>query len=511
MEHYPWWNEAQCKLADEAREAIDNVIMPMAAEYSRKKEYPWKVVDEMRRLGWFAPLIPERYGGRMEDWGVTGACILCEEISRCGALVNVLGPTLIGGVHQIIHFGTDEQKERWLPRLASGELLGAITLTEPYAGSDAAAIETTARFDGDVYIVNGKKRFITNAGAADIYMTYFKTSDTPEDRKRYGHLTGLVVEKGSPGFTVERVNELVGLDGIYNAYLDFRDARIPAANRLGEEGQGWKVMMSGLNVERTVVAAGSLGPMREALKYAVYHMERRIQFGQPTINLGNNQFRVADMIAKLQLARLATYYTAYLFDLGRDAPVESAMSKLFNTDAAMEFILDAIQCMGGDGCTQFYPLERLMRDAKISQVYAGTNEIQKMILFRHGLQALADDLKVPRRAVHPELKVPVPLGPDAPPLEGDGEEGVLEALAEHYRVHPGLHIKPDELAGMLRMEAAEIGAHLDALEGKGLAKLIKDRKGRIKLARATLEGLARAKRPEEYRYFPEWVREEDLF
>lgn len=510
MEHYPWWNEAQCRLADEAREAIDTII-PMAAEYSWKKEYPWKVVDEMRRLGWFAPLIPQRYGGRMEDWGVTGACILCEEISRCGAVINIYGTTLIGGVHQIMHFGTEEQKKRWLPKLASGEYLGAITITEPYAGSDAAAIETTARREGDFYIVNGKKRFITNAGPADVYMTYVNTSDAPEDRKRYRHLTGLVVEKGSPGFTVERVNELVGLDGIYNAYLDFNDARIPVANRLGEEGDGWKVMMSGLNVERTIISAGSLGPMREALRYALYHMERRLQFGKPTLNLGGNQTKVADMVWQLKLARLATYYTAHLFDLGKDAPVESAMTKLFNTDMAMNFLIEAIQCMGGDGCTQFYPLERFMRDAKISQVYTGTNEIQKMILFRQGLKSLAEDLKVPRRAIHPELGVPMPLGPDAPPLEGEGEEGVLGALAEHYRVHPGLYIKPDELAGMLTMEADEIGVHLEALEGKGLAHVVKDRKGKLQFARPTFEGLARTKEPEAYRHFPDWVREEDLF
>ena len=139
MEPYPWWNDEQCKLAEDARQAVDR-LMPLASEYSWKKEYPWKVIDEMRRLGWFAPLIPKKYGGRMEDWGVTGACILCEEISRLGAIINAYATTLIGGVHQIIHFGTDEQKERWLPRCASGELLGAITLSEPFVGSDAGGV-----------------------------------------------------------------------------------------------------------------------------------------------------------------------------------------------------------------------------------------------------------------------------------------------------------------------------------------------------------------------------------
>jgi len=248
-------------------------------------------------------------------------------------------------------------------------------MTEPYAGSDVAAIETTAALDGDYYIINGKKRFQTVAAAADLYMCYFRTSSAPDGLKAYRHLSAFVVEKGTPGFHIERVNDTLGYDGVYNCYQTFDEAKVPAFNRLGKEGEGWKIMMSGLNVERILNAAPALGPMRESIRYAQQHLERRIQFGQPTGRIATNQFKLADMIWKLYLSRLLVYYGAYCADLGREVPMEAAISKMFASDSAMETTTEAVQCMGGNGVMKIYPVERLMRDAKHAQIAAGMNRV----------------------------------------------------------------------------------------------------------------------------------------
>jgi alkylation response protein AidB-like acyl-CoA dehydrogenase/DNA-binding transcriptional ArsR family regulator len=510
MEKYPWWTEAQKRLADEVKEAVDE-LMPLAEEYVWRKEYPWELMREIGKRGWLSPLIPKEYGGRLEDWGSTGGCIIMEELGRLGETGAPYAVTLFGGPPELVRFGTEEQKRKWLPDSAKGRL-GALTLTEPFVGSDAAAIETTARRDGDVYIINGKKRFISNGAAADVYLTYVKTSDKPEDRARYRHVTALLIEKGTPGFTVEKVNDLMGFDGMYNCYFNYDNARVPVANSVGEEGDGWLVMMSGLNVERTIASAGALGSMREALKYAVYCTERRLQFRQQrTIDIPINNFKIADMVCQLNIARLLTYYTAYLYDLGKEPALESSIAKLFNTDAAMQTTIDAIQCMGGEGCTKYYPVERLMRDAKVAQITAGTNEIMRLMIYRMGLTAMAEDLKVPRRVIHPELKVPMPVAKGMPPKANAGEDDILEALAENYRVNPGLYMTREELKEVLSISDEDMDKHLTALEGKGLAKLYRGRRGDIRMARATFEGLAKAKPPEYYRYIPEWVKKEDVF
>ena len=512
METYPWWTEKHKKLAQEAKEFVDE-FMPLALEYGWKKEYPWGVIKEIAKKGWYGAMIPEKYGGRFEDWGVTGACILCEEIGRMAAPSNSFSNTMCnGGTHQIAHAGNEEQKQRWLPRVAKGELQGCITMTEPYTGSDAAAMETAGTRQGDVYIVHGKKRFITNSGAGNLYMTYVKTSDQPEDRAKYKHLTALVIEKGTQGFTIERQNDLTGLDGMYNGYLDFDNAPVPVANRLGEEGEGWDIMTRGLNPERTVVAAIALGRMREALRYSVYHMQRRVQFGQPTINIPTNQFKVADMVMELNIARLLTYYTAYLCDLGLDTAAQASIVKLFNTETFMRsFILDAIQCMGGDGVSRLYPVERHMRDAKVYELAGGTSEVMRLIIYRQGLSGLTEDLKVPRRVMHQELNVPFPAGKEELPKFAVDEAGVLDALAENYRVNPGLHLTLQELKEQVAGTEEELTNSLTSLETQGLAKLQRDRKGAINLARATYDGLAKARPLADYHYFPAWVREEDMF
>ncbi|MDD5288903.1 MAG: acyl-CoA/acyl-ACP dehydrogenase [Dehalococcoidales bacterium] len=511
MDAYPWWNEAQKKLAKDAKKVADEILIPMAERDAWKKEYPWDAVKVMAEQGWFGAQIPAKYGGRAEEWGVTGAAIILEEAARGGELSLPLGPTMFGGVHQILHDGTEEQRQRLLPPIAKGQKMGAITMTEPYAGSDIAAIETLAKRDGDHYIINGKKRFQTNMAAADVYMTYVKTSEDPADRAKYRHLTAIVIEKGMPGFSVEKINEIMSYDGGYNGYLSFDNCKVPAANRLGEEGDGWRIMMSGLNVERILNAAPSLGIIREAIRYANQHMNRRVQFNAPIGDIATNQFKMADMIWKLKMARLMTYYAAYCCDLGIDVPIEAAISKMFTTDEGMWIASEAIQVMGGNGAMRFYPVERIMRDAKVGQIAAGTSEVLRLLIYRMGTKELRDDLKAPRRVIDPNLKVPMPANKSLPRIKASSEKDVQAVLAENYRINPGLHMTMDDLKEELEISDTDLGNYLLALEKTGAANLYRDKRGTVLMARITLTGLSSTHSPEYYRYFPSWVNKKDIF
>lgn len=511
MQDYPWWNDSQRKIMAEARKYTDEVLIPLSEKAVLKKEYPWEAARELAKTGWFGVTIPQKYGGRLEELGITGGCILAEEVGRAGALSFVYSTSLIGGIQQIVHDGNDEQKERWLPSMAKGDIIGCITMTEPYAGSDVAAMETTAVREGDYYVVNGVKRFQTSAAAADLYMSYFKTSEDPAARKSYRHLTGMIVEKGTPGFTVERVNDWLGAEGMYNCYLHFDNAKVPVENVIGGEGNGWKVMMRGLNIERSLGAAGPLGAMREAIRYARQHLERRVQFGQTTGSIPVLQAKLADMYSKYQLARLLIYYSAYCSDLGRDVPVEAALCKLFVSEAGMEVASEAIQCMGGNGVMKIYPVERIMREMKLIQIAAGTNEIIRSLIYKMGAGLFARDLKAPMRVIDEEINQPVPIGvpPEKKPVNDDME--VLKLLAENYRVNPGLHMSIDDMKQFLDVNDEELLEHLNKLESKGYASQYTNRKGRVELVKATLAGIRAANPPEHYRYIPDWVPESDVF
>ena len=515
MEKFPWWNEAQRELADEV-DAFSDEITPKAQELAWKREFPWEIIREVGKRGWFGAVIPEEYGGKKSEWGYTGCCIILEYLSRAG--IAVACPyllTMCGGTHQIEDFSPPEKKEEWLPRIARGELLGAVGLTEPYVGSDAASVETVARREGDEYVISGKKRFITSGLSADIYVVYARTSDDPKDIAKYRHITAFIVERGTEGFHVEKVNELIGFDNLYNAYLDLDEVRVPVENRLGEEGDGWKVMMSGLNFERTMTAASMLGLMREALRYAVFHSERRIQFGQPTINIGVNQFKIADMVWIFNTARLLTYHAAHVLDLGGTAAAEAATAKMFTTEFGMKMFLDATQVMGGDGVTRFYPVESYIRDTKIMQIAAGTNEIMRLIIFSQGLRALRKYIPPPVRKVHPELGVPITVAfgslRDEEKRKVESEEDVLRALAENYKVNPGLAMTLDDMKGVLAADDETLTKMLTSLEEKKLVKTFRDKKGQIRLARITLEGLKKTLTLEECKWIPSWVLEKDVF
>ncbi len=511
MEQYPWWKDSQKKLAEEAKKFTDEVLIPLAERSAWQKKYPWEGVKEMGKKGWFGAQIPSQYGGKAEDWGVTGAAIVLEEAGRAGSLAIPLGPTMFGGVHQIIHDGTEEQRQRWLPDIASGKRLGVIVMTEPYFGSDIASLETSIIRDGDFYIVNGRKRFQTNLAAGDIYMTYVRSSHKAEDVAKYRHLTALVIEKGTPGFHVEKVNELMGYDGAYNGYLIFKDAKVPVANRLGQEGDGWRVMMSGLNVERVLNAAPGLGAIRECLRYALQHAQRRIQFGMPSSEMETNQFKIADMIWKLKMARLLTYYAAYCFDIGQDVPLEAAISKMFTMDEGLNIAAQAIQIMGGDGATRFYPVERIMRDMKINQIAAGTSEILRVVIYRMGLRSMMSDLKPIPKAIDEVLRVPMPLSQPRSKIKASGDSDVLKILAEEYRINPGLYMTMDDLKESLDVTDDDLGKYLAGLEDKGLASLYRDKRNRVTMARVSYKGLDEANPPEYYQYFPKWIDPADMF
>lgn len=506
MQEFPWWTDTHKKLAEEVRELADR-LTPLANKLAYEKKFPWPIIKEAAKKGYLGAMIPKKYGGHLEEWGVTGACIIVEELAKAGEATAPLCSSMIGSIHQILHFGSEEQKQRWFTPLATGEKLGAITITEPFVGSDASGIRTKAKLDGDHYVINGKKRFIGQVGAAEIYMAYVATSEDPEEVAKHRHLTALVVEKGTPGFSVERVADLVAFDGINMGYLNFDNVRVPLSNRLGGEGEGWKVMTSGLNAERCIAAAQMLGWMRESISYAVFHMKRRLQFRQPTYEIPTNQFKVSEMISKLILARLTTFYTAHLIDLGQETPLESALTKLFNSDSTLEIATEAIQCMGGDGLSNSYPVARRMRDSKLAQIVAGTQEINKLLIFRQSVKLFEQEFKVPRYDFDEELNIPMPSSKITEKEKGC--DGIIRVLAEYYRVHPGLHISREEL--QTELTETDLNEELLRLEESGLVDIYRDKKGSIALARLTYEGLAKAHQPEYYRSFPAWVNREELF
>ncbi len=241
------------------------------------------------------------------------------------------------------------------------------------------------------------------------------------------------------------------------------------------------------------------------------HLQRRIQFGQLTGDLLTNQSKVSEMMSKLQIGRLLTYYAAYCADIGKDTSIEAAIAKKFNTDACLSIAIDAIQCMGGNGVTKYYPVERIMRDAKLMQIAGGTNEILALLIYRQGLRKLMPYLKVPPRAIDEELGVPMPLGKMVQRVKAQKDEDVLKVLSENFRVNPGLHMRMEDIMLYLDVEEQDLVRYLSELEKKGFASLFRDKRGRINLARVTNAGLEAANPPEHYKYIPLWVDKNDLF
>jgi alkylation response protein AidB-like acyl-CoA dehydrogenase len=506
VKHFPWWTEDQKKFAAEVKQFVNSMI-PRDEESKWKREFPWDVFEEVGKRGYNGVMFPKEYGGL--GLGATGACIAAEEMSRMPCLGRVFVGNMLGGLGQIMAYGTEEQKKRFLPRIAKGEL-GAICITEPFVGTDAAAIETVARRDGDKYIINGKKRFIVSAGVATRHMLYARTSDNPEDIRQYRHLTAFIVEKGTPGFSVEKINEIMGFDNIQNGVLNLDEVPVPVENRIGEEGEGWRVMMEGVNLERTLISAQACGWLRAIVGIVVPYSQRRVQFGQPTAELVNNQLKIADLFIKLRMARLGCFYNAYLLDLGHDIAMGAAASKAFNCETVVEAAREAIQIMGGDGVTSFYVPREVYEVSKVEEISGGTMEAMRLVVYRAGQRELADDIKMPNRVIHKEMGVPITTyeKPVKEPQIDDNK--LLRVLAEDYRVNPGLHMSREDLKEYFDVSDDGLDKVLISLEQDKLVKLYRGKKG-IQLAKATYDGLKKANLLEYYQWFPKWVDERRKF
>ena len=376
-------SEEQREIRDLVRQLARERIAPRAAEIDESHEFPWDIVELYRENDLFGLLYDEQYGGL--GTGALLALIAIEEVSKvCATSGLILAVQELGSLGLKLA-GNDEQKQRYLPRLASGEWLCAYALTESGSGSDSAAMLSTARREGDEYVLNGSKRFITNAGVAHLYTVFAKTD--PEQ----GHagISAFVVEADTPGFEVARVEPKMGIKGSTTGELVFEDARVPAANLLGDEGEGFKIAMRILDRSRPGIAAQGLGLAQGATDYALEYAKTRETMGKP---IGEHQIiaaMLADMETKCEAARGLLYKFGAAVDEGIDGSELtklSAMTKLYCTDVAMEVTTDAVQVLGGYGYISEYPLERMMRDAKITQIYEGTNQIQRLVIAREMLK-----------------------------------------------------------------------------------------------------------------------------
>jgi alkylation response protein AidB-like acyl-CoA dehydrogenase len=377
-------------LSDEQREIRDLVrtlsrerVAPRAAEIDKSAEFPWDMVELLREYDLFGLPFDEEHGGT--GTGALMVLVAIEELSKVCATTGLLLAVQELGSLGLKLAGTDEQKARYLPRLASGEWLPAYALTEPGSGSDSAAMRTEARREGDEYVLNGSKRFITNAGVAELYTVFAKTDPAA------GHagISAFVVEAGSPGFEVGRIEPKMGIKGSTTGEIFFNDCRVPAGNLLGEEGDGFPIAMRVLDRSRPGIGAQGLGLAQGATDYALEYAKSRETFGRPIAEHQLVAAALADMETKCEAARGLLYKCGQLIDESADRAELtkiSAMAKLYCTDVAMEVTTQAVQILGGYGYIQEYPVERMMRDAKITQIYEGTNEIQRLVIAREMLR-----------------------------------------------------------------------------------------------------------------------------
>ena len=364
------------------REIALERVAPRAAEIDHSGEFPWDMKELLAQQDILAMPFPEEYGGI----GSSELAIIMaiEELSRHCATTGLLLAVQQLGSMPILLAGNEEQKRRYFPRLASGEWMAAFALTEASSGSDAAAMQTRAVRRGDKYILNGSKRFITNGGIAQVNSVFALTQ--PE-RGNHG-ISAFIVEKSFPGFAVGRIEDKMGIKGSQTAELIFTDCEVPEENLLGREGEGFKIAMMTLDRTRIGIGAQALGIAQGALDLAVAYARQRVQFGKPIAENQAIQFMLADMATKVEASRLLVYNAAEMVDRGEENFGKySAMAKMYASDRAMEVTGDAIQILGGYGYMKEYPAERMMRDAKITQIYEGTNQIQRVVIARELLSA----------------------------------------------------------------------------------------------------------------------------
>lgn len=371
-------NHQQLMIQKTVRKFVQKEIVPQASMTDETHAFPLEIIRKLGKLGLMGIPIPEEYGGAGNDF--LSYTLTIEEIAKgCASTAVILAVHTSIGTFPILYFGTEEQKQKYLPKLASGEFLGAFALTEANAGSDASSLQTTAVRKGEYYVLNGTKRFVTNAGYADVYTVMASTDLT---RGAHG-VTSFLVDKDTPGLKVGKIEEKMGLHGSATSELIFEDAYVPVDNLLGAEGQGFKVAMSILDGGRIGIGAQALGIAEAALEAAIVYSQERVQFRQPIGNFQGIQFMLADMATQIEAAKLLVYQAASLRMAGLPYSKQASMAKLYASDTAVKVTADAVQIFGGYGYCKEYKVERYMRDAKITQIYEGTNQIQRIVVAKH--------------------------------------------------------------------------------------------------------------------------------
>jgi len=363
-------NEQQKTIKGLARRIAEERILPVRAELDEKEEFPWGIMKELADADMFRIFIPEEYEGL--GGGCLDLCLVIEELSRaCGGIAISYAADVLGCL-PLLEYGSQEQRKRYLPDVASGKKLTAFALTESTAGSDASNIRTSASHQGGYYVLNGTKQFITNGGEAELYTVIAMTDPTRGSRGA----SAFVVEKGTPGFSFGKKEKKMGIRSSATRELVFRDCRVPEDNLISREGTGFIIALRIVDRSRPGVGAQAVGIAQGALEAAVDYARQRIQFGHPISSFQAVQHMLADMAIELEAARALVYSVAKTIDAGaRNFTEEAAMAKVFATDMAMRVTTDAVQIFGGVGYMQDYPIEKMMRDAKITQIYEGANQV----------------------------------------------------------------------------------------------------------------------------------------
>lgn len=355
----------------------ENEVKPLAAEIDEEERFPVETVEKMSKAGLMGIVIPTQYGGAGGDQIMYTMAV--EELSKvCGTTGVILSAHTSLGVAPILEFGTEEQKQKYLPKMASGEWIGAFGLTEPNAGTDAAGQQTTAWFDENTneWVLNGSKIFITNAGYAHVYIIFAMTDKSTGLKG----ISTFIVEADTPGFSVGKKEKKLGIKGSATCELIFEDCRLPKENLIGALGKGFKIAMMTLDGGRIGIAAQALGIAGGALDETIKYVKERKQFGRSLAQFQNTQFQIADMYTKIEASKLLVYKAAWKKSRKENYSVDAATAKLFAAEAAMDVTTKAVQLHGGYGYTREYPVERMMRDAKITEIYEGTSEVQRMVI-----------------------------------------------------------------------------------------------------------------------------------
>ena len=504
MKPFWWWTQEQIDFYNELGDFFKS-IAPEEYRTRYTREFPFELFEKIGEKGYLGAAIDKEYGGL--GLGCTGSCMLAEQAHFISpGLGRVLVGNMNGGLRQIIEEGNEAQKKKFLPGIAAGET-GAVVITEVSAGTDAAGVALTAEKQGSKYILNGRKRFIVGAGVADRFFIYARTSNDPEMIKKHKHLTAFIVKRSEvSGITTEKINEILGFENVQNGSLIFDNVEIDEADRIGEEGQGFKIMMNGLNFERTNISATTIGWHRAMLNYIIPYSERRIQFGRPTLDQKPNQDKIAHIMERLLLLRDSVYVTAKKWDLEENIIIDASVLKAVSAAMALESAMEATQVMGGDGINDFYPIKNLFEVAKTEHIAGGTVEACEMTLYKQIFKQMPEDIQWIRREIDPVCGAPVPVYTPVEKKEALSADTLLDVLAENYRVNQGLDMTIADIQDYIDADADAVVAAIEGLVADGLAVAHVNKKtGKPDMARASYAGLSKAHPNEYYQYWKEHI------